>query len=111
MPDSPYSPCGRIDPIFSRRDFLFRAGAGFGGLALAHLLQADAFGGAPGEPPRSLSNPLAARAPQLPPKAKSIIFLFMEGGPSHLDLFDPKPKLNELAGQRLPESFGKIITA
>jgi len=47
----------------------------------------------------------------LPPKAKSVIFLFMEGGPSHLDLFDPKPKLNELAGQRLPESFGKIITA
>jgi uncharacterized protein DUF1501 len=49
--------------------------------------------------------------PQLPPRAKSIIFLYMEGGPSHLDLFDPKPMLNELAGQPLPESFGKVITA
>jgi hypothetical protein len=45
-----------------------------------------------------------------PAKAKSIIFLFMEGGPSHIDLFDPKPKLQELAGQPLPSSFKPIIT-
>ena len=44
-------------------------------------------------------------------KAKSVIYLFMEGGPSHIDLFDPKPQLNYLAGQQLPESFGTVITA
>lgn len=60
----------------------------------------------------------AASAGTLPPgrphagaRAKSVIFLFMEGGPSHLDLFDPKPLLNTLAGQKLPESFGRVITA
>ena len=51
-----------------------------------------------------------AAAPHHKPTAKSVIFLFMEGGPSHIDLFDPKPKLNELAGQKLPESFGPVIT-
>ena len=44
-------------------------------------------------------------------RAKRLIFLFMEGGPSHMDLFDPKPLLNKLAGQRLPESFKRPITA
>jgi hypothetical protein len=48
--------------------------------------------------------------PHFKPKATSVIFLFMEGGPSHIDTFDPKPKLNEWAGKPLPESFGKIIT-
>jgi hypothetical protein len=47
---------------------------------------------------------------QLPASARSIIFLFMEGGPSHIDLFDPKPLLNRLAGQQLPDSFGDVIT-
>src|SRR4051812_27148591 len=103
----PLPPCGRMDPVFSRRDFLFRAGAGFGGLALTDLLQGTAAAAPLADTPRSLNNPLAPRPPQLPPRARSIIFLYMEGGPSHLDLFDPKPKLNELAGQRLPESFGK----
>ncbi|MGH9667037.1 MAG: DUF1501 domain-containing protein, partial [Bryobacteraceae bacterium] len=56
-------------------------------------------------------DPLAPKPPQFPPKAKSIIRLFMEGGPSHVDLFDPKPKLKDLAGQPLPASFGKPITA
>ena len=55
--------------------------------------------------------PLAPKPPQFPARAKRVIFLFMEGGPSHLDTFDPKPKLNELAGQPLPASFGKVITA
>lgn len=57
------------------------------------------------------SNPLAARPSHFAPKAKSVIWLFMEGGPSHLDLFDPKPALDRLAGQPMPESFGKVITA
>jgi hypothetical protein len=92
-------------PPHSRRDFLFRSGAGFGGLALSYLLS---------------GNPLFAKAsksdwgspaPHFPPKAKNVIFLFMEGGPSHLDTFDPKPLLNELAGKPIPASFGKVITA
>jgi hypothetical protein len=56
-------------------------------------------------------NPLKAKQPHHKPTAKSVIFLFMEGGPSHIDLFDPKPTLDRLAGQPLPESFGKVITA
>jgi hypothetical protein len=52
-----------------------------------------------------------AKKAQLKPRAKNVIFLFMEGGPSHLDLFDPKPLLNKLAGQPLPDSFGSVITA
>src|SRR5688572_23204848 len=60
--------------------------------------------------PNSL-NPLAPRPPHFPTRAKSIIWLFMEGGPSHIDLFDPKPTLEKLAGQPMPESFGKVITA
>jgi hypothetical protein len=87
-----------------RREFLLRGGAGFGATVLTYLLGTDPlFAKEPG--------PLAPRAPHHPAKAKSIIFLFMEGGPSHVDLFDPKPRLTELAGKPLPESFGKIVTS
>ncbi len=86
--------------VSSRREFFSRAGSGLASIALASLLKADA---AP--------DPLAPKTPHHPPKAKSVIWLFMEGGPSHVDLFDPKPKLNELHGQPMPESFGKPITA
>jgi hypothetical protein len=83
----------------SRREWLLSAGAGFGAVALAGIMQ----------------GPRAARAAVLPPhhapKAKSVIFLFMEGGPSHIDLFDPKPALHSLAGKPLPESFGTVVTA
>ena len=82
----------------SRRDALASAGLGFGSLALSQLLADDA--------PRSTQ-----AAPHFAPKAKSVIFLFMEGGPSQMDLLDPKPLLNQLAGQRLPDSFGTVITA
>jgi hypothetical protein len=71
---------------------------------MSYLLNGSAFGAA-------LLAPLAAKPPHYRPRAKSVIFLFMEGGPSHIDLFDPKPKLNELAGQQLPDSFGPVITA
>ena len=96
-------PCGRLELPGSRREFLTRAGAGFGALALADLLASDA---------RGSDAPHVERHPDLhpPAKAKSVIFLFMEGGPSHIDLFDPKPKLNELAGQKLPASFKPVIT-
>jgi hypothetical protein len=95
-----------IEPLCTRRDFLMRGGAGFGALALTYLLGADKLLGA-----NAASNPLAAKPGHFPAKAKSVIFLFMEGGPSHMDTFDPKPKLNELAGQRLPDSFGKVLTS
>ena len=91
----------------SRRDFLFRSGVGLGAIALQSLLTKNAVAAAGAKP----VSPLAAKPPQLKARAKNIIFLFMEGGPSHIDLFDPKPLLNELAGKPLPASFGEIITA
>ena len=84
-------------PVRTRREFFTQAGSGLAAIALASLLKAE--------------DPLAPKTPHVAPKAKSIIWLFMEGGPSHIDLFDPKPKLKELAGQPLPASFGKPITA
>ena len=95
----------------TRRDFLSRAGGGFGALALAQLLQGSALAAAIQEEARSGARPLLPRRAHLPPKAKSVIFLFMEGGPSHLDTFDPKPALLDLAGKPIPPSFGRVITA
>lgn len=89
----------------TRREFLARSGAGFGALALAGMSSGKAVrAGAGGA---AQLNPI----PNLPGTAKSVIFLFMEGGPSHMDTFDPKPELNRLEGQHLPESFGTVITA
>jgi hypothetical protein len=85
--------------VRSRREFFQGAGSGLAGLALSSLLKAEA------------PDPLAPKLAHYTPKAKSVIWCFMEGGPSHLDLFDPKPKLDELSGQPMPESFGKPITA
>lgn len=91
-------------PAVSRRDFLMRAGGGLAGVALAGILgQEKAFGGR--------LNPLAAKVAHHKATAKSVIFLFMQGGPSHLDMFDPKPLLNQLSGQRLPDSFKEPVTA
>ncbi|MBI4904778.1 MAG: DUF1501 domain-containing protein [Acidobacteria bacterium] len=82
-----------------RREFLKDSGLGFGMLAANWLLQrADA----------ATSNPLAAKKPPLPATAKSVISLFMHGGPSHLDTFDPKPELNKLHGKLVPPSFGHV---
>jgi len=100
----PVPPPDRSTPS-SRRAWLADAGHGFGGLVLASLLAADA------RPAAAAANPLAPRPPHHAARAKSVIFLFMEGGPSHLDTFDPKPLLRELAGRPLPESFGRVITA
>src|SRR5437016_5534407 len=76
----------------SRREVLSTLGGGFGGLALASLLQADA--------PRS--HDLRARQPHFEPKARAVIQLFMHGGPSHVDLLDPKPMLDRYDGQAPP---------
>lgn len=93
-----------MESTVSRRDFLLRAGGGIAGLSLAGVLGFDkAFAAS--------TNPLAPRPGHHRATAKRVIFLFMEGGPSHIDLFDPKPLLNELHGQKLPPSFKEPITA
>ena len=87
----------RIVPL-TRRDWLLGAGAGFGALALTDLLARDSAAGS-GSPSPSTAG---ATAPwRRPASARSVIFLFMEGGPSHIDTFDPKPEVNRLAGQPL----------
>jgi hypothetical protein len=104
-------PSPHIIPALSRRDFLTRTGFGFGGLAASYMLGADGFRTHAENVHLDALNPLLPRAPHHTPKAQSVIFLFMEGGPSHLDLFDPKPELDRLAGQPMPASYGKPITA
>jgi hypothetical protein len=94
----------RLTPL-TRRDWLLHAGAGFGALALGDLLAHDVDAGLEPTPRSPISPSWRSRA-----TAKSVIFLFMEGGPSHLDTFDPKPELNRLAGQSLPPSFKPVIT-
>ncbi len=94
----------------SRREFLYQAGGGFGAIALSWLLARDGYAAdAPGVI-RASANPLAAKPPHFPGKAKSVIFMFMVGGPSPLDLFDPKPEVLKRQGQPLPESFGKPVS-
>ena len=90
----------------TRRELLRGAGSGLGAMAMAAMLaeQSPALAG-------TVHSPMTPRKPHHAPKAKSVIFLFMEGGPSHIDLFDPKPKLNEMSGKPMPESFGRPITA
>src|SRR5262245_25831765 len=84
----------------TRREFMRDAFCGFGSLAFASILhQQQARAGA--------VNPLNARPAHQPAKAKAVIFLFMAGGPSHLETFDPKPLLNELHGQPRPKEFGE----
>jgi hypothetical protein len=80
-----------------RREFLCDAFCGFGALAFTSMLYGK----------DSEANPLAPKAPHIPAKAKSVIFLFMAGGPSHLETFDPKPLLNKLNGQKRPAEFGE----
>jgi hypothetical protein len=92
--------CGR-----TRREFLWESGAAFTGVALSSMLARDGFlakqaVAADGQTP--LGNPLAAAAHRFAPKAKSVIFLFMYGGPSQVDTFDYKPKLYDLDGKTIP---------
>ncbi len=89
-----------------RRTFLRRAGAGFGSIALTALLADEGKLFADADP----ADPLAPKPPHFPAKAQRVIFLFMSGGPSHVDTFDPKPELQRLHGERLPSSFGPVKT-
>jgi Protein of unknown function (DUF1501) len=90
---------------FTRREILRQAGGGFGALALACLLEQEAAAQA-----RAAENPLAPRPAHFPAHAQRVIYLFMHGGPSHLETFDPKPELQRLAGKPLPASFGPVAT-
>ena len=93
----------------SRRDFLVRAGAGFGHVALMAL--AANVARASGAGPAAAGNVLVPRQSHYRPTAKSVIWCFLDGGPSHIDLFDPKPELEKLAGEPLPDSFERPLTA
>ena len=84
----------------NRREFIHDGFCGFGALAMASMLQRDRARGAN-------LNPLAAKPPHHDAKAKSVIFLFMAGGPSQVETFDPKPLLNELHGHPRPKEFGE----
>lgn len=88
--------------VSSRREFFTRAGSGLAGIALASMLAEDAAAAT-----AAISDPLAPKPPHHKPMAKSVIFLFMEGGPSHVDLFDYKPALQKMDGQPIPDSIGK----
>jgi len=91
----------------SRRQMLRQFANGFGMLGLAGLLHENPFSRAFAADAPAV-NPLSVKPPQFPAKAKRVIFLFMSGGPSHVDLFDPKPKLAEMQGQPLPFAKPKL---
>ena len=90
--------CSRTSRTSSRREFLEKGGLGFGMLAASYLLEREA----------AAATAFSPKKPPLPAKAKSVIFLFMHGGPSHVDTFDPKPLLQKLDGEKIPPSFGKV---
>src|SRR5579885_644134 len=100
-PDAPApGPCPHVRPTRTRREFIRDGFCGFGGLALAAMLERD-------QARAARTDPLAPRPPHHPAKARSVIFLYMAGGPSHLETFDPKPLLNRLHGQTRPKEFGE----
>ncbi|MFM7215612.1 MAG: DUF1501 domain-containing protein, partial [Verrucomicrobiota bacterium] len=86
----------------TRRHFFSRCGVGLGSIALASLIDRNAVRA---EGSTGLTQPLAPRATQFRPRAKKVIYLFMAGGPSQLELFDHKPRLNALNGQAIPDSY------
>jgi len=96
--------CGR-----TRREFLWQTGGGFGAAALASMLSADGFFGQTARGATSAyQNPLAAKSPHFASKAKSVIFLFMYGGPSHIDTFDYKPKMKGMDNKTVDvKTFGR----
>lgn len=89
--------------MYSRREAIERMGMGFGLLGLTNLLAEPSSVSA--QQSIDTSNPLQAKAPHFAPKAKRVVHFFLNGGPSHVDTFDPKPKLAEIAGQPLPTTY------
>ncbi|MEX2173097.1 MAG: DUF1501 domain-containing protein, partial [Pirellulaceae bacterium] len=93
----------------ARRQFFTSSASGLGMLALASLLQRDGLLAGENLGDSAGASPLAPKTPHFAPRAKSCIFFLPEGAPSHLDLFDPKPKLQELHGQKLPDSMTEKV--
>jgi hypothetical protein len=91
------TPCGR-----TRREFLWQAGGGFVGTALTYMLAQDGFFGRAAAAEGPTLSPLAPKQPHFSARAKACIFLFNYGGPSQVDLFDPKPELTKRHGQPIP---------
>ena len=90
------------DRFLTRRDFLCRCGMGFGMVSLANLLGPEILDSAVAAEGVNSQSPLAPRSPHFPGKARRVIHIFANGGPSHLDTFDPKPMLEKLHGKPLP---------
>src|SRR6185437_11198125 len=88
-----------MQPRMTRRQMLCSMGNGFGALGLTSVLASEGVLGSVARAASSANNPLAPKAPHFPPRAKRVIFLFMNGGPSQVDTFDPKPALVKYAGQ------------
>jgi hypothetical protein len=91
--------------LLTRRDLLCRSGTGFGALALAGLMSQLGLAGSASAAPATTLNPLTPKKPHFPGKAKRVLHLFMNGGPSHVDTFDPKPLLAQHAGKELPKNL------
>ena len=87
----------RVPQLLSRRELLCRAGMGMGAIAMSNLV-----GSAMAGDDKASLNPLLPRKPHFAAKAKRVIHLFLNGGPSHVDTFDPKPSLAKYAGKPLP---------
>ena len=94
------NPTDSLGTGIERRNFLFRLGKGVGSIALTSMLNKDQLLAV------DAPNPLVAKKPTLLPRAKSVIFLFMYGGPSQMDTFDPKPTLNKLHGTAVTRVYG-----
>src|SRR3954471_13615368 len=90
----------------TRRDFLTSTASGIGALGLASIFARE---GLLATSAHAGIGPMKQHAPHFPAKAKNVICIYMEGGPSQMDLFDPKPKLLDLDGQKLPESMTKNV--
>ena len=93
----------------TRREFFNTTASGMGLAGLGSMLSDDGLLSVQNAQAAATQDPLAARDPHFKPKAKACIFIFMAGAPSHVDLFDPKPKLNELHGKPLPDSLLKNV--
>ncbi len=102
MKDVPISPMNDLLRAVTRRYFFKQAGFGIGAAALTGLLGGFSYAGVPG---KAAPNPLAPKPPMFAPKAKSIIYLFMVGAPSQVDLLDYKPKLQQYDGQSIPKDI------
>ena len=93
------------DQLLNRRQLLRKCGMGMGGLALAQIMSQAGLAATPMLGSNDAINPLAPKRPPLPAKAKKVIHLFMNGGPSQVDTFDPKPMLTKFAGKALPMDY------